>query len=66
MNFYYTSEDELPLVMTFNEVREFLMISRQTLLKLLAADIIHGVKVGKQWRIYKDELLKYMQSENNT
>ena len=27
---YYTSTDELPLIMTFNEVKETLMISRQT------------------------------------
>ena len=63
MNIYYTSEEELPLIMTFNEVRECLMISRQTLLKLLAQNIIHGVKVGKQWRIYKDDLLKYIRSD---
>ncbi len=63
MNTYYTSEEELPLVMTFNEVRECLMISRQTLLKLLASDTIHGIKVGKQWRIYKDDLLQYIRSD---
>ena len=59
---YYTAENELPLVMTFAEVRDCLMISRQTLLKLLAQDRLHGVKVGKQWRIYKDDFLKYFQS----
>jgi excisionase family DNA binding protein len=50
--------------MTFNEVKETLMISRQTLLKLLWSDTIHGVKVGHQWRISKDELLNYINSKN--
>ena len=59
---YYTAEEQLPIIMTFSEVRECLMISRQTLLKLLANDTLHGVKVGKQWRIYKGDFLKYFQS----
>ena len=61
---YYTSTDELPLIMTFNEAKETLMISRQTLLKLLWSDTIHGIKVGHQWRISKDELLNYINSKN--
>ena len=61
---YYTSTDELPLIMTFNEVKETLMISRQTLLKLLWSDTIHGIKVGHQRRISKDELLNYINSKN--
>ena len=61
---YYTSTDELPLIMTFNEVKETLMISRQTLLKLLWSDTFHGVKVGHQRRISKDELLNYINSKN--
>lgn len=50
--------------MTFNEVKETLVISRQTLLKLLWSDTIHGIKVGHQWRISKDELLNYINSKN--
>ena len=60
---YFTAKEGLPLIMTFSEVRVCLMISRQTLLKLLSQDKLHGVKVGKQWRIYKDDFLKYIQSD---
>jgi len=63
---YYTNEDELPLIMTFSEVQEVLMVSRHTLMKLLHSDKLHGVKVGRQWRITKDELLKFIDYAINT
>lgn len=63
---YYTNEDDLPLIMTFSEVQEVLMISRHTLMKLLHGDKLHGVKVGRQWRITKDELLKFIDCTINT
>lgn len=62
---YYTSEEELPLIMTFAEVQEALMISRQTLLKLLWNGTIRGVKVGRQWRIAKEDFLKFIDNEEN-
>lgn len=58
----YISEEELPLIMTFSEVQDILMISRHTLMKLLAKDELHGFKAGRQWRITKDELLKFINS----
>ncbi len=57
---YYTCEEDLPLIMTFSEVQEALMISRRTLLKLLWNGSLHGFKAGRQWRVEKDELLRFM------
>lgn len=58
---YYTAAEDLPLIMTFSEVQDALMVSRYTLMKLLANDELHGFKVGRQWRVEKEELLKFMQ-----
>lgn len=62
INEYYTSEDDLPLIMTFAEVQEALMVSRHTLMRLLNSGKLHGFKVGRQWRIYKEEFLKFTES----
>lgn len=62
---YYTNEDELPLIMTFAEVQEVLMVSRHTLMKLLHSDKLHGVKVGRQWRISKEEFIRFINDKVN-
>lgn len=56
----YINEEELPLIMTFAEVQELLLISRHTLMKLLSQNKLRGFKVGRQWRVKKEELLRYI------
>lgn len=56
----YIDENDLPLVMTFAEVQELLLISRHTLMKLLSQNKLRGFKVGRQWRVKKEELLQYI------
>lgn len=62
----YINEEELPLVMTFAEVQELLMISRHTLMKILSQNKLHGFKVGRQWCVKKEELLRYINGADLT
>ena len=50
-------------LLTVSEVESLLSVSRSTVLKLLRAGILPGVKIGRQWRIGKDALLQYLNGE---
>ncbi len=52
------AEDEL---FSFDEALNFLDTSKTTLYKLLSQDEIRGVKVGKQWRFRKADLVAYLE-----
>lgn len=62
---YYTDTNDLPLVMTFAEVQETLMVSRHTFMKILRNDELHGIKVGRQWRISKQEFIRFINDKVN-
>ena len=55
----FTNEDEMPSVLTLEEARDYLFVSRNTLMSLLHAGIIKGFKVGNRWRIRKEDLLNF-------
>jgi excisionase family DNA binding protein len=48
--------DDAPLVMTAEEVADLIRVDRMTIYKALASGGIPGRKVGRQWRIARDEL----------
>ena len=50
-------------VLTFAEAVEYLYIGRNTLLKLLHNGTIKGFKVGNRWRIKKEDLLEFMNTD---
>ncbi len=52
-----TSED----LLTLDEAVKFLGTSRPTLYRLLGLDEIKGLKVGRQWRFRKADLIAYME-----
>ena len=59
----YYNENELPAILTFAETVEYLYIGRNTLLKLLHNGTIKGFKVGNRWRIKKEDLLEFMNTD---
>ena len=59
----YYNENELPAILLFAEAAEYLYIGRNTLLKLLPNGTIKGFKVGNRWRIKKEDLLEFMNTD---
>ena len=57
------SDEEMPSVLTFEEAREYLYVSRNTLLNLLHSKTLKGFKVGNRWRIRKDDLFEFTKKE---
>src|SRR5437773_12166023 len=48
-------------LLTLNEAVEFLGTSRPTMYRWLERGDVKGLKVGKQWRFRKHDLLSYME-----
>lgn len=44
------------VLLTFNEAKSFLRVSRSTLLRMMDAKEVPAYKVGNNWRFYKSEL----------
>ncbi|MBQ8301135.1 MAG: helix-turn-helix domain-containing protein [Clostridia bacterium] len=59
----FFNEDDLPAILTFAEAREYLYISRNTLLNLLHNKDLNGFKVGNQWRIRKEDLIEFTKKD---
>ena len=53
-----TTTEEL---LNLDEAVKFLGTSKPTLYRLLGKDEIKGLKVGRQWRFRKTDLMAYMQ-----
>ena len=51
---------ELPSVMTVDEVSSVLGICSKTCCKLIRENLLHGVKVGRSYRIAKSELFRFL------
>lgn len=59
----YRSFDELPLTLRVEDLMPVLGIGRNTAYELVRAGKIRGVRIGKQIRIPKDEVLRFLQKE---
>ena len=59
----YSTDEELPEILTFEEAREYLFTGRNTLLMLLQSGEIKAKKIGNKWRIRKEELIDYTMRE---
>jgi excisionase family DNA binding protein len=51
---------DLPLVLTTAEVAETLRLHPRAIAKLLAAKRLHGIKTGRDWRISRTEVMRFM------
>ena len=49
-------------ILDAEEAIEFLKTSKPTFYRWLKSGKIHGFRAGKQWRFYKSDLIKFMES----
>ena len=47
-------------ILTLKELQELLHIGKNTALQLVQSGDIEGFRVGKQWRVMKESIVKYM------
>lgn len=60
----YTDWKDAPAILTAEEAAAFLRVHLNTVKKLLADGTLPGKKIGRQWRIDKADLKRYMESGN--
>ena len=53
-------------IMTVQDVADFLQVRRETILKLISNQELVATRVGRPWRIRKDDLNTYMINNQNT
>ncbi len=52
--------DNLPDVVTVQQLAEFLQVSDQTIKRAIKASKLKAFKVGKDWRIEKEAAIKWL------
>ena len=60
MNTKYRSYDELPLTLRVEDLTSILDIGRNTAYELVRCKKIRSIRIGKQLRIPKQELIDYL------
>ncbi len=55
-----TNADDLPLVMTVEEVAELLQLSRETIYAEAQAGRLPARKVGRAWRFFRPAVFEYL------
>jgi excisionase family DNA binding protein len=56
----YTNLDDIPAVMTPEEAAKILNIGMNSIYSLLRSGNLSSVKIGKQYRITKNNLIKFL------
>lgn len=59
----YRSFDELPLTLRVEDLMPILGIGRNTAYELVRSGKIKGIRIGKQIRISKEEVRKFLNSD---
>lgn len=54
---------DLPLVLTSNQAAIVLQINRRTLTNMLDRGALRGVKIGKEWRVSRTELMRFVEGK---
>ena len=57
--------DDIPLVLTVEELMPILGIGRNTAYELIRCEKIHSIRIGKQLRIPKDTVLDFLAQQNS-
>lgn len=52
---------DLPLVLTSEQAAEVLQINRRTLTNMLDRGTLRGVKIGKEWRVSRTEIMRFVE-----
>ncbi|MCF6409546.1 helix-turn-helix domain-containing protein [Pseudalkalibacillus salsuginis] len=58
-------EDKYPEIMTVSQVSEYLQISEITTYKLVQEHKIPGFKIGRHWRVKKEDLSIFIEKMKN-
>ena len=62
MAYNYVSYDDIPLVMTVEDLMPILLIGRNTAYELVRSGEIKSIRVGRQIRIPRDALIAFLES----
>ncbi|OXB94221.1 helix-turn-helix domain-containing protein [Parageobacillus galactosidasius] len=60
----YKNEDELPITLTAEDIKEILQIGITNAYELLNSGQFHVVKIGRQLRVSKTVFLKWLNGTN--
>ena len=52
--------DKMPEIITVKQLAEFLQISDQTIMRAIKIKKLDAFKVGKDWRIEKESVIKWV------
>jgi excisionase family DNA binding protein len=52
---------DLPLVLTSDQAAVVLQINRRTLTNMLDRGALRGVKIGKEWRVSRAEMMRFVE-----
>lgn len=52
--------DSLPDILTVRQLAEFLQISDQTIMRAIKSNKLDAFKVGRDWRIEKENVIKWV------
>lgn len=53
---------DLPLVLTSEQAAQVLQLTRRTITNMLDRGDLRGVKIGKEWRISRAELVRFVET----
>lgn len=53
-------QEQLPVVLTPAEAMDILGVGKNTMYRLLNSGELHGVRIGRSWRIASDSLEEYL------
>ena len=57
-----TQWSDLPLVLTSDQAAAVLQVNRRTLTNMLARGALRGMKIGKEWRVSRDEMMRFVKA----
>ena len=57
------NSSELSIVMTIDDLAEYLKISKSTLYKLAQEGALPGQKVGRHWRFHRESVDQWLRKE---
>lgn len=53
-------------ILTIEQVAEFLQLNYYTVYRMVTAGKIPASKIGRTWRIFRKDVLKYLEEQKNT
>ena len=62
MEYNYISYDDIPLIMTVEDLMPILLIGRNTAYDLVRSGEIKSIRVGRQIRIPRDTLIAFLEN----